>query len=144
MDEDTIKPTPVMYDHCVTVYTKMAEEATGDQYEGFSTKLVQSCGLPSPYYTAVMRRLKEMGCIEQVRRGGGNAVSVWKLITPPTEELFEAIDLSTRRKPTRYEFVEQQVRDLNKRVYNMETIIDMMGRKVEQLILDNEQRKAAA
>lgn len=141
MDEETKPPTPVMYDHCVTVYTKMAEEATGNLYEGFSTKLVQSCGLPSPYYTAVMRRLKEMGCIEQLRRGGGNAVSVWKLITPPTELLFDAIDLSNRRRPTRYDSVEQKVRDLHTRVLQMETIINVMGRKVEQLILDNESRR---
>jgi hypothetical protein len=140
VDEIRKPPTPVMFDHCLTVYKKMAEEATDDLYEGFSTKLVQSCGLPSPYYTAVMRRLKEMGCIEQLRRGGGNAVSVWKLIRPPTEFLFDAIDLSNRRKPTRYDSVEQKVRDLNARVLEMETVINVIGRKLEQVILDNERR----
>lgn len=142
MDEGTVKPNPVpvMFDHCLTVYSKMAEEATDGLYEGFSTKLVQSCGLPSPYYTAVMRRLKEMGCIEQIRRGGGNAVSVWKLLTPPTEALFEAINLSARRRPTRYDGIEQQVRDLNRRMIEIETLINVMGRKLEQVILDNERR----
>lgn len=138
MEVDTIKSTavPVMFDHCVTVYSKMSEEAVDGQYEGYSTKLVQSCGLPSPYYTGVMRRLKAMGCVEQQRRGGGNAVSVWTLITPPTEELFEAINFGTRRKPTKYDGLEQQVRDLNGRLNQLETLVDIMGRKLEQMMIE--------
>jgi hypothetical protein len=63
------------------------------------------------------------------------------LLTPPTAALFDAIDLQTRRKPTRYEGLEQQMRDLSKRVGTMETVMDIMGRKLAQVVLDNDERR---
>jgi hypothetical protein len=59
-------------------------------YEGMLTKLVtEDLGLPVPYYTKVRQFLMAMGCIRQLRRGGGSAPSQWELIREPTIDLWD-------------------------------------------------------
>jgi hypothetical protein len=102
-DEEQDVPLPAVFEHAVTVYRRMESEAelvnygeTGDGgadikrlvWEGHLTKLFSSLHFSVPYYTSVTRELKRMGCISQIRRGGGNAASKWQLHHEPTEELF--------------------------------------------------------
>lgn len=103
MAEDEVVP-PALFNHCMAIYQTMREEATlGDVaplndenfeegliYEGFLTKLFSDVGLAVPYYSKVMRTLKRMGCVVQLRRGGSSTPSRWQLITEPTMETFEA------------------------------------------------------
>lgn len=124
--EDT-KTTPVMYDHCVAIYQKMVAEADTNEendlvYTGHLTKLFASLGFPSPYYTSIMNHLKAMGCVEHLRRGGGNAHSVWKMVTPPTEESFESMVTMLRPQRGRLNQLEQQLRDLSRRVDKLESV----------------------
>ena len=124
--EDESKPTPVMFDHCVAVYERMVEEASdeGDEglvYEGHLTKLFQDLNKPGPYYTTVMNYLRNMGCAEQIRRGGGSSMSRWKLITAPTEDAFNSFIAMRRPKRGKVASLEQQIRDLNRRVLRLES-----------------------
>jgi hypothetical protein len=95
-----------MFLHCARVYAEMyrqSKRALADGhttivvYEGMLTALVtETIGLPVPYYTAVRRKLLDMGCVRQLRRGGGTAPSQWELIKEPTADLWaEAPPLKT-------------------------------------------------
>jgi hypothetical protein len=89
-DEDVL---PAMFEHCVRTYREMLSEAhgVGDVivYEGYLTTLVtQKVNLSVPYYGRIRTLLIDMGCVRQLKRGGGTAPSQWELITEPTEEAF--------------------------------------------------------
>lgn len=112
------KPTPVIFDHCVQVYQAMEKEAepedvAGTQvlvYSGHLTRLFQSQRLSMPYYSAVMRYLKSMGCVEQLRRGGGNAKSKWILRQAPNEDRFKSIVSTKTARDGWRAGIEQQLR----------------------------------
>lgn len=131
---------PALFLHCKKIYDKMLEEAfkmTDDDggsiivYEGFLTHLVASLGLSTPYYTFSTRSLKDMGCIRQIRRGGGRSPSQWELVTSPTEALFfdsdpkfEAKEVLGRKGANAV--LQGQINDLNKRVRLLETFVDAL------------------
>ena len=118
---------PALFQHCESVYGAMLAESEvreeGQVYEGFLTKLVAALRLPNPYYTFVTNALQEMDCIRQLRRGGGSTPSLWLLKQEPTMELFSehAGSTSYAKRHDRVAMLEQQLRDLNKRVTELET-----------------------
>src|SRR5690348_13949878 len=104
---------PALFEHCVNTYRAMLSEAQpvsqittimdsieggieseGDPdeimvYEGFFTQLVTSrLNLSVPYFTQIRKALMNMGCIRQLKRGGGTSPSQWELIYEPTLEAF--------------------------------------------------------
>lgn len=125
-----------LYLHCVNVYNRMLQEArvvtdVGDGsepmvvWEGMLTALITSkMNLSVPYYTHVTRSLKKMGCIRQLKRGGGTAPSLWELITDPTPELFAELDNNptqqARKTTDRFSLLQQQVIDQNRRLLVLE------------------------
>jgi hypothetical protein len=122
--------TPVMYDHCKAVYDAMAEAATIVEtetvrmlvWEGFLTKLVQNdLNLAVPYYSSVKMFLTRMGCIRQMRRGGGTSPSQWEVIKPPTKELFAKVDPKATARRAAQEAATQQMNDLSTRLGKLET-----------------------
>lgn len=131
------------YVHCHTVYRAMMEEATarvdedtGEEmvvWEGMLTALITGrCNLSIPYYSKITSALKEMGCIRQIKRGGGSASSVWELITEPTEELYSARP-AAQKLPRQDRLTQQaaQINSLNNRVGALEHAL--------QKFLDTEQ-----
>jgi hypothetical protein len=122
---------PKLYEHCVTVFEQMREEATPAQvegthalvYEGFLTRLFNKLSLATPYYTSVMQALRKMGCVKQLSRGGGASPSKWELLQEPTVELFtnaqakRLVDNSWRGQVT------QQLHDITERVGDLEEIL---------------------
>lgn len=122
---------PAIFRHCVSVYHAMESQAswqelfetgeTGLVYEGRLTILVtQDIGLSLPYYTDVTRALQEMGCIVQLRRGGGTTGSLWELKQEPTRILWGESDFkrvaSNNVTASRRERADQQMRDLRDQV----------------------------
>jgi hypothetical protein len=120
---------PVLYEYCHTVYDAMAEQSEmqvptiEDEeealvYEGFVTHLFKELHFSVPYYTKVMRKLQDMDCIVQVRRGGSTSPSRWILLRAPTYELFQAATESTKKpsRRSRMDTLEQQIRDMNERL----------------------------
>jgi len=97
-------------------------------YEGFLTRLFSDLQLATPYYTSVMQRLKKMGCVKQLSRGGGNSPSRWELIKDPVWEDFEIADQRRLRSATKLGQLEGQVTALNTRLTNLE---DQMRRLLE-------------
>lgn len=125
-------PIKAVYTHCERVYAEMMLEATAVEvddetvyiYEGFTTKLFEKLGLSMPHYSAVLQELKRMGCVEQVKRGGGGAKSVWKLLEAPTLERFEeAPQRGTWETRKQNAELWQAVRTLRERVETLEKAV---------------------
>jgi hypothetical protein len=146
------KPMKALYDHCVTVFEEMFKEAepeerainnydggpTMDQpqtvteitgymiWTGHLTQLFARLGMSTPLYTGVMQTLKKMGCAEQLKRGGGNAKSVWRLVRKPEEEVFNAAEKLKRPTDGSFAALQQQFRDMNKRLSDVEERVDAL------------------
>lgn len=120
---------PAIYEHAQNAYAAMEERASvtvlndsgeeGLVYEGFLTKLITTeLNLSLPYYTKILNELKRMDCVRQLRRGGSTTQSRWVLLRKPTEELFRKMRPVKTAGSSRVETLEQQVRDLNKRLHD--------------------------
>jgi hypothetical protein len=128
---------PVLFDYCLRTYKAMMAEATWHDmdgvtqsvvYEGHFTRLITvDLNLSTPYYTFVTRALKAMGCIRQLRRGGGSTPSQWELIREPTPELFNESGINKHiRLPkyaTREELaaIQQQLSDQSKTIMSLQS-----------------------
>ncbi len=132
MVEEQQVALPTIYEYSVQTYQAMTEQASqenlgaayGDEeglvYDGFTTKLIRDLGLPTPYYTKVLKELQRMDCIRQLRRGGSTTTSRWLLMQDPTVELFQKMQSSRKPGGSRLDVVEQQLRDLRVRVTALE------------------------
>ncbi len=137
MTEPEETPTPILFEHCKTVYAKMLERSkpakdydlntTVDArvFEGYTTRLFSALGLSTPHYTTVLSTLKGMECLEQVRRGGGNAKSRWILWKPPEEEDFR--NYEARKAPGRgkVRVLEQGLVEVNRRLTRVESALGL-------------------
>lgn len=124
--------TPAMYEHVCRVYAAMLQKASPDEelqgnmvYEGHLTRLFRELRLSVPYYTQIKNLLTAMHCIEQVKRGGGNATSRWLLWREPTLEDYQlaAGQRAFNVRNNKMTMLEQQVRDLTKRVAAVEAVL---------------------
>ena len=125
-----------LWDHAFSVYAAMKENAQtevlrvgmddeGLVYEGFLTRLVTGeLGLSVPYYSKVTRVLKDMGCIQQLRRGGATTPSRWLLLADPDYEVFQRVvdrPSASPQKPN-----DQRINDLNHRINDLEDKVEAM------------------
>ena len=97
------------------------EEQTMVVWEGHLTKLITSqLNYSTPFYTSITQGLKRMGCIRQLRRGGGNSESQWEIICEPSEEAFWKAHPKIAPKVGKMPQVEQQVASLATRMNRLE------------------------
>lgn len=91
-------------------------------YEGFLTRLITSkLNLSVPYYTSIRNRLIEMGCIRQLKRGGGSAPSQYEMIYEPSLEAFMKAEPAKVPKASRADAADEQIRNLAMRLSELET-----------------------
>jgi len=123
---DDEKPTPALFDHAVRVYEEMLKQSRKelppgeelepvsevDVYTGHLTRLFADLNIANPYYTKIMNTLVELGCVEQLRRGGGKAQSKWVLCKAPVEDIFKDFVERKRQPQTRLHQLEQRIKDL--------------------------------
>lgn len=127
---------PQNYNHCVDVYTAMEKEATSIKaddttamrvWEGFLTKLiVDRLGFSVPYFSTIRRELIRMGCMRQLRRGGGTSPSQWELLRAPTEELWHSAPTRQLQAATKQAMSEGQINDLTRRVDRLESNFEVL------------------
>jgi hypothetical protein len=153
----TAEPTsapPALYDHCVNTYRAMLAEArtitpTGSTdelteadlpdnsiivYEGFLTQLVTSkLNLSVPYYTSIRRKLLDMGCVRQLKRGGGTSPSQWELIYEPSLQAFT--EATPRKTPTQDKeaAVQEQLDNMNSRLSQVEANVQGVMESLAEL-----------
>jgi len=88
-----------LYEQCCKVYdamwrnsqTRLVEDGNGSAiaiYRGYTTYLLEQAGYSISNYTPIMRRLRLMGCIKQIVRGGRGIPSEWQVIKPPSRSAF--------------------------------------------------------
>lgn len=129
-----------LYHHCESVYKALIEQAktvyvaendtTIIVWEGMLVHLITGkLHLSTPYYTTTTKALKRMGCIKQLKRGGGTAPSQWQLIKAPSLEAFEN-DLPVRTLVQgKYELLQTQLSAQEKRLAKLEVIFDVFFQK---------------
>lgn len=132
------RPTPTLFEHCVTVYNEMAAQARDENddgliYEGHTTKLFNQLGLSAPYYTAVLTRLKKMNCIIQLRRGGGSATSRWRLVNEPQEESFLSFESLNVVPKGKWAATDQLVRHAHRRIDELVEQFGILAEIIEEL-----------
>src|SRR6266496_1675165 len=127
-----------LFSHCQNVYNLMLKQSAQidletDEpeymtvYEGMLTKLITvELNLSVPYYTSILRALKRMGCVRQIRRGGGTSASQWELICPPTEEAFLLVRPRRAPKKGNQEMLQDQINALNGRVLVLEKALERL------------------
>lgn len=101
-----------------------AEDTTASHiivYEGFLTQLITGrLNLSVPYYTSVRKSLIRMGCVRQLRRGGGNSPSQWEMIYEPTLEAFLKAQDPKVTKPSKEGAHNEQILSLSNRIGELE------------------------
>lgn len=128
---------PAMFEHAVRVYDAMALEAKLDDdfdqlvYEGHLTQLFKKLLLSTPYYTSIKNKLAAMGCIEQIRRGGGSGTSRWVLWRAPDLETWKAADARKPRVGNKFLAQEQRIKDLIKMCSDHEARITQLEALLE-------------
>lgn len=128
---------PRLFEHCSSVFEAMKRDSKPQSleghhalvYEGFLTRLFQDLSLATPYYTTVMRRLRTMGCVQQLSRGGGNSPSRWELVTEPTWEKFEEFENKRFQNNTKLGQVIDMANQLAKRVTILESTVEQLTRE---------------
>lgn len=134
-----------LYLHCVNTYEGMLRDAksvkntrTGEDeiiWEGMLVNFITSkMNLSVPYYTTITRALKRMGCVEQLKRGGGTAPSQWRLLEAPTLSAYESATprKTSARSIDKYEVLQQQLNVLSRRVLSLETILENIIQEEEK------------
>lgn len=127
-----------MFQHCLLVYNKMLEQSMQGAdsmpsvYRGYLTHLIRDdLGLPLPYYTTIKRALEDLGCIDQVKRGGGPQPSEWLLYHPPDPLAYAQLQFNNETRGSRIEMLEQAVASMNQRLGKLERMLAARQR-VEQ------------
>jgi hypothetical protein len=105
----------------------LSEGEDGDMvtYEGHLTHLVKALNYSTPYYTKLRKHLMRMGCIQQLRRGGGTAPSVWWLKKEPDEESFKHAVEMLRPGNRPQDAIAQQLKDHNERILVLEQALEI-------------------
>jgi hypothetical protein len=121
---------PALFEHAVRVYKEMEKNSEVDSdfgdnivYEGHLTNLFKRLRLSVPYYTSIKNQLVGMGCIEQVRRGGGNATSKWVLWKVPELEEWKNFGPARARRGNATQMMAGQIKTLHERVTKLEDIV---------------------
>lgn len=155
---DADAPTPALYDHAKRVYEEMVNrgrreirhDVEGGQtitdddyvnvYEGHLTKLFNELGIANPYYTKIRDALVAQGCIEQLRRGGGQAFSKWVLVKWPEESTFRSFMERNKAPKGKVNVLEQQVKDMRRMIQDQATATEMQETRIT--ILERKLEKA--
>lgn len=126
---------PRLYDHCVALYALMEsnakETSDGKIYIGSLTNLFDTLGLSQSSHSRIVGRMKAMGCIAMLKRGGGKSRSVWGLYEAPTFEAFYRTDTTGdavwAHKAENHEGTMQRIKDLSNRLIKIEDALRDRG-----------------
>jgi|SRR5262245_43065976 len=135
-----VDPTviPALFEHACRVYEEMrrtavpwkdAQPVDGVQpyvYEGHLTTLFRKLALSVPYYTSIKNQLAGMGCIEQLRRGGGSTPSKWVLWHEPELEAWKEFAPTKSRRGNATQMMQGQIKDLSDRVSKLEGQVEYL------------------
>jgi hypothetical protein len=111
----------------------VSQDDAKNVYEGHLTRLFSDLGIANPYYSKIRDALVAQGCIDQLRRGGGSALSKWIVVKPPEEETFRSFMEMKRRPQGKTNILEQQVSGLRGMVNDAMNALEMMETRIQVL-----------
>jgi hypothetical protein len=135
MNEADAINTSKLYFRCERLWNAMYEAAHPERdpdyfgdadprmvFTGHVTPLAVSVGENPPYVGQLTRRLRMMGVVRQLARGGGKGIGRWEMVEKPTPELFESTrEVVVHTQKARWQLqMEQRVKDLSERVDRLE------------------------
>jgi hypothetical protein len=106
-------------------------------WEGMFTQLITSkLNLSVPYYSKIRGALINMGCVRQLRRGGGGSPSQYELVYEPTLEAFLKADQTAPKAPaqTKDAATAQNILALNNRVSELEAWRDSVNEMLAETL----------
>lgn len=150
-DDDDIEEiestNPLLYDRCVTIYNALYEQSQvaheGRVFTGLVSNIFAEHKLSLGYYTPVMQRLRDMGCIEQIRRGGGGKPSVYMIYSAPTIGAYE----DSKNRPSKASREEAKTSQLQSTVVLLSQRVGALESQLAILIewkLQEDERRAHA
>jgi hypothetical protein len=92
---NTAPPQPKLVSHCASLYAKMDAEAKESDSSGariWRGKIVDACisiGIAIGSYSRVVNALRTLGCIEQLEQGNRGRATSYRLVYPPTPEVWK-------------------------------------------------------
>lgn len=130
--DESSRDTPALYAHIMKVWNAMYDESVivteGRAWQGRLTTLFNKVGVSSGVYSSVTHRMRSMGCISQIKRGGGGNPSTWLLHKPPTIGEFDATRHGGYLTAERKRLGEQaaQIQALVDRIARLEARVDLL------------------
>ena len=146
---------PALWRYVKVVYADMdkgAEEMMVDRkrrrvWTGAITSLTSRHRISNPYYGPLIRCLRELGCVEMIRRGNSRIESQYVVLSKPTKAKFDEWykthkSPSQRKRAADIVEVTQQLNDLRKQVGNVNIAkgfvelhkrIDALTRRVDKI-----------
>jgi hypothetical protein len=134
-----LEVVPALFEHACNVYKTMEESSEMDDtlglrvYEGHLTNLFRKLLLSVPYYTEIKNRLISIGCIEQVRRGGGTAMSRWVLWKEPTLDEWKYASSKRPGRGNAVTVIQQQIKDLSAMCRKLTMDVEQLQLRVKVL-----------
>lgn len=134
-----------LYNYCVEVYSEMEKVATSPEgylareyppetkiYSGALTKLFGELGIAMPHYTSVLRKLRAMGCMDQIQRGGGpGGQSKWILFYKPSKNLYSEAKDKPSSTASKKEILEQQLRDMRNAIISLQADFEFKSNEAD-------------
>jgi len=110
--QETPKPKAIVF--AEKVLAAMVKDMDKNRmWVGRMTTFQLELGVPPPYYSDVIRLLKDSGAAVQIKRGGGHTPSEWQILDPKAN-IEKASKLSTVTK--RWRTIESRLDNLEENV----------------------------
>lgn len=141
---------PALLEHCMAIYDAMHErseeylehdysdmEEPPRLYKGMLTKLFVRLDYGIANYSRIMTMMRDMGSVEQIRRGAGKTPGMWLLWRRPDMELYTWVKdqqaKRTEEEKIMGDSVEQRLRDMQGLVLDLRSQLDLLEERVEIL-----------
>ena len=120
-----------LFEHALALYEYLEAHADADGiYNGTKSEAFRSVRISQTYYSPIWFSLHELGCVETLSVGGHGRPSRIKLNHTPDADKFQAVYDRGLTKPSRYDTLEQQMRDFVKLVSAHEIRIQRIEEKL--------------
>lgn len=101
---------------------------------GKTTRALDDQEIPRGQYSPIFNTLKELGCLRQIKRGGGvNAISEWEVVAPPRLSAYYKFKTSSPTHTTRLGSIENEIRALQVKNKKLESDLFEMYKLVKPL-----------
>lgn len=125
------------------VYNALEEAAEYDDeydakvFHGSTTGILDDLEINRGYYSRIFSQLKAGGCIEQLRRGGGNGASMWIIRRPPSAETTRKATINIAHASGDAKMVAnaelvRRIEEIDTKLFALATIVNKMKNILEE------------